>query len=78
MAGESERRAHALDLAYYNAWHSGLFSQPPRRGKFPDYERYSPRRKRRAQPQTADEMKAFARMFTAAMGGKIIKRDGTS
>lgn len=74
MEGHAESGRRDLDLAYYTAWHAGLFSQPYASGKFPEYERHAPRRKAEAsRPQTPEEMKAMARMLTLAFGGTIVK-----
>lgn len=70
IEGHAEGRAADLDLAYYTAWHAGLFSQQYRPGKFPDYRKHHPRQKTPTR-KTDDELKAAARSFTAAMGGTI-------
>jgi hypothetical protein len=71
--GHANARHRELELAYYTAWHSGLFSQSYKR--FPDYEKHAPRRARQSpKPQTPEEMKAVARAITLALGGKVKKR----
>ena len=76
FAGHAQKRSHEIDMAYYTAWHSGLFSQAYKPGKFPDYERHAPRRKKRGtgQRMTPEQMKAQAMAIVAAFGGMIKKR----
>ena len=70
LAGHANARHRDLELAYYTAWHSGLFSQPYAKGKFPDYQKHMPR-KTAKRAQTPDDMKTVALMITAAFGGTI-------
>lgn len=73
LEGEANARHHQLELAYYTAWHSGLFSQPYGR-KFPDYKKNAPRRQPTGRRQTPEQMKAMARALTLALGGTIRNR----
>lgn len=76
FTGHAKARQSSIDLAYYTAWHAGLFSQPFKPGKFPSYEKHMPGKKRRekARPMTPEQLKAQLLAFTAAMGGTIRKR----
>lgn len=76
MQGHAQARQHDLELAYYTAWHAGLFSQAYKPGKFPDYQKNAPRPRKRGSGRrmTAEQMKAQALAIVAAMGGTIRKR----
>lgn len=68
--GVANVRSSQTDLAYYTAYMSGVFSQPYKSGKFPDYEKHAPR-KNKPKKMSEDAMKNVAMMITLALGGKI-------
>ncbi len=76
LDGEEDRRFRALELAYYGAWHAGLFSQQFPKGKFPKFEKHAPkRRKERGKAQSWQQMKAMAKALNAAFGGDVRRRE---
>lgn len=75
FSGEADRRFRETEMAYFTAWHSGLFSQQYERGKFPKYEKNAPTRKRKSGPaQTWQQQKMIAKALNAAFGGTVTKR----
>ncbi len=77
IAADAERRQVDLDLAYYTAWHAGLFSQAFPKGKFPPFEKFRPgkKRKKTVSRQPWQQQKQFAMMLNALMGGDTKRRD---
>jgi len=62
----------AQEIAYYNAYHAGIFSQNYKSGKFPKYQTNAPKRtgeKSSKKSQTWQQQKAMAIALNAAFGG---------
>lgn len=76
MDGHAEAWQRDMELAYYNAWHSGMFSQPFKPRQFPEYHKYAPTKRKRGTGavMTPKQMKAQAMAIVAALGGTIRKR----
>jgi hypothetical protein len=74
MNGAAAAKLRDLDIAYYTAWHSGLFSQPFGKGKFPDYRRHAPRARGPVR-QTAAHQKMIILQLHKAFGGELIQKD---
>ena len=70
LTGHANARQRDLELAYYMAWHSGLFSQTYGKGKFPDYQKNMPR-KTAKRAQTPADMERLFLALTKTMGGTI-------
>ncbi|HAF38066.1 MAG TPA: hypothetical protein DCG72_03695 [Gammaproteobacteria bacterium] len=76
LKGESDRRFYDQQLAYYTAYHSGVFSQEYAKGKFPKFERGAPKRPGKGgsgRAQTWQQQKMMAMALNAAMGGEFKK-----
>lgn len=63
-------------MAYYTAYHAGLFSQQYVKGKFPRYEKNAPKRKAKGKKtvQTWQHQQMIAKALNAAFGGTFEKR----
>jgi hypothetical protein len=77
VEADGARQRYQLDLAYYNAWHSGLFSQSYEKGKFPPFHKNRPseQKKQRAEAQSWQQQKQFAMTLNAIFGGSFRQRD---
>jgi hypothetical protein len=66
-------RTRELDLAYYTAYHSGLFSQNYDRGKFPDYQKHAPSKKLAVpqKPMSHEQLERSSMMVAIALGATI-------
>jgi hypothetical protein len=70
LTGHANAHHRDLELAYYTAWYSGLFSQPCGKRKFPDYKKNMPR-KTVKRAQTPADMERLFLALTKTMGGTI-------
>ena len=70
LKGYADRVFMQQELAYYNAWHAGVFSQPYKKGRFPKYDSGKPRRGKRER-QTWQQQKMIARTLNALYGGEV-------
>ena len=76
MEGEGERNQNRLQIAYYNAYQSGVYSQEYKR--FPKYDPPTKQKKGRSSgAQTPEQQKMIAISLNAVFGGEFIKRGGS-
>lgn len=70
LNGRREAEFQKQNLSYYNAWHSGLFSQNYEKKKFPDYDKGKPKKKEiKKSIKDWRVIKQMFETFNAAMGG---------
>lgn len=73
LTGASNARKAELELAYYTAYHSGIFSQQYEKGRFPKYEKHAPNRIAKRKPSGVRrdwrELKALIETWNATAGG---------
>ena len=68
--GNAQKSERDYELAYYTAYHSGLFSQFNQNGKPLDYKKHSPTNKKAAPDvQSWEQQKSMAMALNAAFGG---------
>jgi hypothetical protein len=73
LEGEGERNHIKLQLAYYTAYQSGVYSQEYKR--FPKYEPPTKQKSGRSiGAQTPEQQKMIAMSLNAVFGGEFIKR----
>ncbi len=74
LKAATDRHRLDLDLAYYTAYHAGLFSQPFKGGKFPNYQTHRPNqgcnRPTSKQRQSWQHQKQMVLVMNAAFGGR--------
>jgi hypothetical protein len=77
MSGQQKKADSDYNLAYYQAFMSGLFSQQYSKGKFPKYGTHSPWKKhsKKLKRQSWQEQQAIVKAMNAAFGGEFRKRD---
>jgi hypothetical protein len=78
LKAATDRHLLDIDLAYYTAYHAGLFSQPFKGGKFPNYQTHRPNkegnRSASKQQQSWQQQKQMALVMNAAFGGRREKK----
>jgi hypothetical protein len=73
IGGHSRKSESEKAMAYYQAYMSGVFSQPYSKGKFPKYGTHAPWVKGRVKrgPDYDKKLERMMQMLTVSMGGSV-------
>lgn len=71
LEGAANERFHQQELAYYNAYISGMLSQDYAKGKFPKYDKHAPKKRRKPSGvrRSWKALKMIVETWNATAGG---------